>query len=158
MIFKTWLENKKEKKLIIMRGISGSGKSTVAREIGKNGVILSTDDYFMKDGIYNFDPNLLGLNHKLNQEETEKNMQMDVSPIVIDNTNSKMWEMKPYVLLADKYGYEVSIQEMPIPPIEELLKRQEQRKSINKSIPEHVLRRMIDNFDKNVSVNDIRNS
>jgi predicted kinase len=158
MNFKIWLESKKEKVLIIMRGISGSGKSTLAKKIGEKGVVLSTDDYFMKNGKYDFEPSKLGLYHKQNQEEAEKNMKKEISPIVIDNTNSKIWEMKPYVSLADKYGYEVVIKELPTPSIEELLKRQGERQSINKSLPEDVLKRMIDKFEKNIKVDDIRKS
>lgn len=158
MNFKIWMEDKKEKTLIVMRGISGSGKSTLAKKIGENGVVLSTDDYFMKNGKYQFEPTKLGHYHKLNQDEAEKNMKKEISPIVIDNTNSKIWEMKPYVTLADKYGYNVIIKELPTPALEELLKRQNKRKSINKNLPEEVLKRMIDKFEKNVKVDDIRNS
>jgi NEDD4-binding protein 2 len=38
-------------KLILMRGLPGSGKSTLAKKLaGENGVIYSTDDFFMKNG------------------------------------------------------------------------------------------------------------
>ena len=37
----------KEKVLYVMRGISGSGKSSLAKELGKNGVVLSTDDFLL---------------------------------------------------------------------------------------------------------------
>jgi NEDD4-binding protein 2 len=158
MSFKIWLEKKEEKKLIIMRGISGSGKSTLAKKISEDGVVLSTDEFFMVNGKYDFNPEKLGLYHKKNQEKTEMFMKKGISPIVIDNTNSKTWEMKPYVQLADKYNYNITIKELPIPPMEELLKRQNNRKSINKSIPKEVLERMIDKFEKGITVNDIRRS
>lgn len=156
MKFSIWLENKKNKKIIIMRGISGSGKSTLAKSLG--GLLLSTDDFFMKDGRYEFDVSKLGLYHKKNQERTEDAMINGISPIIIDNTNSQRWEMKPYVDLADKYDYDIEIKELPIPSISELLRRQESRKSMNKSLPLEVLTRMINKFEKNVSVDDIRNS
>jgi histone H3/H4 len=66
--------------------------------------------------------------------------------------------MKPYVQLADKYGYEVNIKELPITHIDELMKRQESRKSINKSLPRETVERMIKNFKKNITVDDVRNS
>lgn len=159
MNFKNWMENKnKDKKLIIMRGISGSGKSTLAKKIGKGGIVLSTDDYFMKDGVYNFEPTKLGEYHKKNQEKTKECMEKEITPIVIDNTNSKEWEMKPYVSLADDFGYQVKIEEMPIPSMEELIKRQKSRENINKSLPKETLERMINNFKKGITVDDIRKS
>lgn len=40
-----------EKKLILMRGLPGSGKSTLAKKLaGANGVVYSTDDFFMVKG------------------------------------------------------------------------------------------------------------
>ena len=46
------------KKLIISRGPSGSGKSRMAKELSEqhgNAPIFSSDDFFMKDNIYEFD-------------------------------------------------------------------------------------------------------
>lgn len=54
-----------DKRLIIMRGISGSGKSTLAKELaGKNGLIFSTDEFFMNNGEYVFDVAKLHWAHK----------------------------------------------------------------------------------------------
>lgn len=158
MNFKTWFETDVKKEVILLRGVSGSGKSTLAKQLVGNGVTLSTDDYFMNNGMYDFDPTKLGIYHKNNQDRTEKNMIDGISPIIVDNTFSKEWEMKPYVQLADKYGYEVDIKELPIPDIDELMKRQENRKSINKSLPRETVERMIKNFKKNITVDDVRNS
>src|SRR5258707_12564809 len=43
-----------DKVIILMRGLPGSGKSTLAKKIAKGsmGVVLSTDDYFMSNGVY----------------------------------------------------------------------------------------------------------
>ena len=158
MNFKTWLETDIKKEITLLRSVSGAGKSTLAKQLVENGVILSTDDYFMKDGIYDFDPTKLGIYHKNNQDRAEKSMIDGISPIIVDNTFSKEWEMKPYVQLADKYGYEVNIKELPIPHIDELMKRQESRKNINKSLPRETVERMIKNFKKNITVDDVRNS
>ena len=158
MNFKAWFETDSKKEVTLLRGPSGTGKSTLAKQLVGNGVILSTDDYFMKDGIYDFDPTKLGVYHKNNQDRAEKNMIDGISPIIVDNTFSKEWEMKPYVQLADKYGYEVDIKELPIPHIDELMRRQESRKNINKSPPRETVERMIKNFKKNITVDDVRNS
>ena len=57
-------------KMFIMRGISGSGKSTKAREImakenscGNAAIICSADDFFMASGKYKFDASKLGQAH-----------------------------------------------------------------------------------------------
>jgi tRNA uridine 5-carbamoylmethylation protein Kti12 len=57
------------KTLYIMRGVPGSGKSTLAKQLaeGDESKIFSTDDYWMKDGTYQFDPKMLGNAHEWNQ-------------------------------------------------------------------------------------------
>ncbi|XP_051963152.1 NEDD4-binding protein 2-like 2 isoform X2 [Xyrauchen texanus] len=91
--------------LILLRGVPGSGKSTLARELlstGPNGMILSTDDYFFQDNRYVFDHTLLGDAHDWNQKRAERAMLECRSPIIIDNTNVKAWEMKPYVEIEEQ--------------------------------------------------------
>lgn len=153
--FKNWIL---EKKIILLRGVSGSGKSTLAKKLVGDGIILSTDDYFMKNGLYDFDAKKLGKYHRLNQEKTEQSMINGITPIIIDNTMSNPWEAKPYVNLADKYDYRVIIKELPVPPIEDLICRQEKRKNINKCLPKEVLEKLISRFKKNITLDDVRNS
>lgn len=153
--FKNWFN---EKKIFLMRGVSGSGKSTLAKKIVENGVILSTDDYFVENGVYKFDAKKLGKYHKLNQLRAEENMLKGVTPIIIDNTMTTAREAKPYVNLADKHNYTVIIKELPVPSMEELLKRQKSRESINKCLTKEFLERSINRFQKNITVEDIRNS
>ncbi|XP_053728724.1 NEDD4-binding protein 2-like 2 isoform X1 [Synchiropus splendidus] len=95
--------------LILMRGLPGSGKSTLARELctGPSGLILSTDDYFDNTDGYRYDAGLLGAAHKWNQDRAEEAMREGRTPIIIDNTNTQAWEMKPYVHMALDYSYRV---------------------------------------------------
>lgn len=54
-------EKPKERRLVIMRGLPGSGKSTLAKKIAnKYGLIYSTDDFFMVNNEYVFDPKMIG--------------------------------------------------------------------------------------------------
>ena len=101
---------KNNKNLILIRGVSGSGKSTFAVEfLYPTSLIISTDDFFMVDGEYQFNPELLAENHDKCFKSVESEMktpQQDICPnIVVHNTFTQAWEMKRYKELADKYGY-----------------------------------------------------
>jgi len=145
----------KQKTLYIMRGLSGSGKSTLANELGKNGVVVSSDNYFMEEGVYKFDPDKLRAAHTSAQNQVEKAMQQGISPIVADNTNVRAWEMKPMVLLAIKYGYKVEVKEPNTPwklnPVE-LAKRNKH------GVPQDVIEKKLQQWDKDVSLENILQS
>ena len=95
-----------------MRGLPGSGKSTKAKKIaGDIGVIFSTDDFFMVDGQYKFDPKMIGEYHEKNFKRTVEAMKDGKPLIVIDNTNIKLWEMKNYVISGEEHGYAVRMEE-----------------------------------------------
>ncbi|KXJ22434.1 NEDD4-binding protein 2 [Exaiptasia diaphana] len=99
------------KVIVIMRGLPGSGKSSFARAIKGNGVIYSTDDYFMRNGQYQFDIAYLGEAHEWNQIRAREAMKSGISPVIIDNTNIQAWQMKPYVSMAQRLGYEIILKE-----------------------------------------------
>ena len=101
---------KNNKNLILIRGVSGSGKSTFAEEfMYPTSLIISTDDFFMVDGEYQFNPELLAKNHDKCFKSVESEMkatEQDICPnIVVHNTFAQAWEIEPYKELADKYGY-----------------------------------------------------
>ncbi len=107
---------KKKKDLILMKGLPGSGKSTKARELG--GLILSTDDYWMKSGKYEFDMSKVCEGHLWNQKRCDDAMKKGVTRIIIDNCNLDDRSRGPYKKLADMYGYNVKI-ETPETPWED---------------------------------------
>jgi len=156
-------ESQEQKTLIIIRGISGSGKSTLANDLGKDGVVLSTDDYFYDDdGNYDFDPKKLGQAHEWNRDRTEEVMQNGSPLVVIDNTNVRMWEMKNYVELAQKYGYEVKFAK---PDWHSDLYNDEGKwnfdflKGRNKhNVPDHTLQKMINKFEYDPTVEKVLDS
>ena len=144
--------------LILMRGVSGSGKSTLAQKIADEqllSVIFSTDDFFMVEGEYRFDPKRLGEYHAHNVRRTEDAMVEKMPTIIIDNTNTQAWEMKPYVELAMTYGYGVKIVEPEPVGFEELMARQAQRADQNKALPAEVVQRMLSRYEANVTVETI---
>ena len=144
--------------LILMRGVSGSGKSTLAEKIcaeQSSAVIVSTDDYFIVEGQYRFDPKKLGEYHAANVNRTETFMVEKCPCIIIDNTNCRAWEMKPYVELANAHGYTVQIVEPEPVSFDELMARQAQRADQNKSLPAEVVQRMLSLYENNVTVETI---
>jgi NEDD4-binding protein 2 len=148
-------------KLILMRGVSGSGKSTMARKIAEThdlSVILSTDDFFVVDGEYRFDPKRLGEFHAANVKRVETAMGDECPCVIVDNTNTQAWEMRPYVELAMEHDYEVQIVEPEPVSFEELMKRQSQRADQNKSLPAEVVSRMLMRYEPNVTVDKILSS
>lgn len=105
---------KSSKTVFIMRGVSGSGKSTIARAIQKvypSAVLCSADDYFMREGEYHFSADDLGSAHKYCQRLAEEAVRKDSNVIIIDNTNVKRWEMKFYMDLARQHLYRTVIVE-----------------------------------------------
>ena len=83
------------KKLIIMRGLPGSGKSTLAKSLG--GVVCSADDFLGK----NIEENLNYLLFALSAMESNEPL------IIIDHTNIKYWEYKPFIAFGLQFGYTV---------------------------------------------------
>ncbi|XP_060047638.1 NEDD4-binding protein 2-like 1 isoform X2 [Erinaceus europaeus] len=103
------------KHLYLLRGLPGSGKTTLARQLQRDfprALIFSTDDFFFReDGAYEFNPDFLEEAHEWNQKRARKAMRNGISPIIIDNTNLHAWEMKPYAVMALENNYEVIFRE-----------------------------------------------
>lgn len=143
------------KTLFIMRGMPGSGKSTLAQELGTNGIVLGSDDFFMVNNKYEYDPNAIDYAHWWNQGRVENAMKKNISPIVVDNTNTQAWEIKPYVLLAQKYNYQIEIREPNTPwkfDVEELTKKNKH------NVPKEAIEKMIQQWEPNVTIENILTS
>ncbi|XP_071593103.1 uncharacterized protein [Heliangelus exortis] len=103
-----------QKWLLILRGLPGSGKSTLSRTLlgqSCDGIVLSTDDYFRQQDGYTYNAAHLGDAHDWNQKRAKEAMEQGKSPVIIDNTNTQAWEMKPYVQVALEKGYRVEFYE-----------------------------------------------
>lgn len=101
--------------LILLRGIPGSGKSTMAKFIVLDGIIHSTDDLIEATGDYrgfftkmieSGDFTDLSRMHSKNLSNAVKSMKDGVTRIVIDNTNIKANEPKAYVVAALEMGFD----------------------------------------------------
>jgi len=152
----TWYRKaQQEKELRIIRGLPGSGKSFLSKQLGKGGVIHSTDDLFMVNGEYKFDVNKLTENHKENERRTEVAMQQGITPIICDNTNCSFYEFREYVKLAQKYDYKVSFHEPETPwkfDAQELAKRNQH------SVPLKSIQNMIKRWDYDPTVEKVLQS
>jgi len=93
-----------EKVIVLIRGISGSGKSTFAQLLGTK-AICCADDYFIHDGKYLWTAEKLGRAHDWCLNKCRRYMKAQAERIVIANTLTTEREMKPYVDLAIQFGY-----------------------------------------------------
>lgn len=97
------------KELYLLRGLPGSGKSTIAKKLD-NGISYAhyeADMYFMENGVYKFDPTKLKMAHNWCSIQVQKAMVDDLSCIVVSNTFTQEWEMEIYYKLAKENGYRV---------------------------------------------------
>lgn len=96
------------KTVILMRGVSGSGKSNLTNLLTKTRgcVSVSADDYFVDEsGSYNFDASQLHLAHADCQIRFLDFLnESTVDVIVVDNTNVNISSIEAYKKLSEKYG------------------------------------------------------
>lgn len=102
---------------LILRGCTGSGKSTLVskleKEYDKSAYVCSADDfhYFGKDQItenYKFDANNLHAAHKECQNKFLDALKTKAHLIIVDNTNIKFRDYKFYYLTAREHLYNVT--------------------------------------------------
>jgi predicted kinase len=130
--------------LFIIRGVPGSGKSSLAEHLWSSYVICEADKYFYdKEGNYNFDATKLGEAHKWCQSQVEimmKDNQVNKQyypEIVVSNTSTTEKELQPYLDLADKYGYKV---------VSLIVENRHSGKSVH-NVPSEVIDKMRNRFE-----------
>ena len=132
-----------DKVLFILRGLPGSGKTTAAEILADRGtfydkdsnwVVATADDYFMNEGVYNFNASKLGSAHKSCQMKVENAMKDGDWKIFVANTSTTVKELNDYYKLADKYGYMV---------VSMIVENRHNGKNV---VPEVALKRMLERF------------
>jgi len=147
-------------KLIMMRGLPGSGKSTTAEKLKEIHLpvyrrvdIFSTDDFWGKP--YNFVPAKIREAHLWNQNRALMSLiehhgtPMMPHCLIIDNTNVSAYELRPYIKPAYMLGYEIAIMEPQTPwafDVEECAKRN------THGVPLASILGMLNRWDKDVTV------
>jgi len=91
------------KRLILVRGVPGSGKTTYAKKLGIKDH-YEADMWFDQNGAY--DPNQIRTAHKWCRIQAMEAMKAG-RPVVVSNTFTQLWELEPYKIAAAKYGYRV---------------------------------------------------
>jgi predicted kinase len=102
-----------EKNVIILRGVSGSGKSTFASMLARHNsgaVVVTADDYFTSsNGHYEFEASKLGAAHfQCFNRFNDALYNPSVNTIIVANTNTSPRDFKNYVDAAESYGATVT--------------------------------------------------
>ena len=82
--------------IYIIRGLPGSGKSTISRTLAS--VVCEADQFFIIDGEYVFDGNRLAEAHADCQARTAAAIAH--GDVAVANTFTRGWEVAPYVKIA----------------------------------------------------------
>ena len=101
--------------LILLRGVPGAGKSTVANAIWNEYAVCEADKYFIDKETreYRFDATKLKDAHEWCRSQVEIRMKDNqvnsqfYPEIVVSNTFTQEWEMQAYFDLAKRYDYAV---------------------------------------------------
>lgn len=101
-----------QKSLIILRGLPGSGKTSLAHLLAEEGKypVFSVDDYFTNEkGEYRFEFDKNHLAYKQCEENVKVAMKSSAGKIILHNVFSIEWEIEPYFKLASEFNYTVFV-------------------------------------------------
>ena len=95
--------------LILLRGLPGAGKSSLAAVLSENGKYpaFAIDDFFTnkETGEYTFEFSKNYLAYAQCEELTKQALDKGIEKVFVDNTFTFMWELEPYFKLAATFNY-----------------------------------------------------
>ena len=140
----------------IIRGLPGTGKTTLGNTLAGPEATFAADDYFYdENGVYNFDPSQLGKAHAqcqlnvknalVNGKSAIENGIIESFSVAVANTFSCRWEFQPYLDMAKEIGgirvFLIDLFDNET-PIEELFERNVH------GVPRHVFANMYDRWER----------
>lgn len=94
--------------LVLIRGLPGSGKSTMARAMRTTHEHYEADMFFTDEDGYNYDRDKIKEAHEWCQHEAF-NALANGKSVVVSNTFTRRFEMEPYFEIAKIFGIEPRI-------------------------------------------------
>ncbi|XP_055593869.1 uncharacterized protein LOC129745067 [Uranotaenia lowii] len=146
--------------MVLMRGAPGSGKSFLARAVIDKTLangdyrnhVFSADDYFMVNGVYKYQADRIDEAHRFNQNNVRAKAKDGWSPLVVDNTHMRHWEMHAYVQIAAENGYYLDV-------LEPVTYWRNNARSLGArnvhGVPEHKIKAMLGNYERLRDINDL---
>ncbi|MHA1220024.1 MAG: AAA family ATPase [Candidatus Heimdallarchaeaceae archaeon] len=99
------------KLLLIIRGVSGCGKTTLGNILVGEANNIAADTYFYElgDGEYAFDATKLGEAHAWCKRKVEELLKAGTPRVAVSNTSTRERDVNTYRYLGLDYGYTVAI-------------------------------------------------
>jgi predicted ABC-type ATPase len=94
--------------LYIIRGLPGSGKSTIARKLVHESRIREADMYHIVNGEYKYNPDKVKAAHEWCLNEM-KHLMTEPADCAVANTFTRRWEYQPYIKAAKSAGFYVQV-------------------------------------------------
>lgn len=93
-----------QRALVLVRGLPGSGKSTLAQKMVRSfgHVHLEADQFFVRDGHYDFRAEDLPLAHQWCQNETRRLLTSGMT-VIVSNTFTTVKELRSYFDIAAEF-------------------------------------------------------
>lgn len=154
------------RKIFLLKGAPGSGKSTLIREHGWNDMVVSLDSLraqfspIIDGGLGDYDQHTIRNRDERTIVEFLHSIirhRVDLgATVIVDNTNINVRSQKQIAEIGDTRGYETVVVDVQGNTSLDELKRRNQSRESWKIVPEHVVEKMYDNKHKTKNYANLR--